>query len=94
MYTIKEELEELGFRYALPEQHALMRRHVGNLWAAQAPAVEAARRELSRRLEGDAYLAERCGGVRVEAGRKALYSTWRKLQVGRAAGGGEAGRRR
>lgn len=73
LYTIKEELEELSFRYAMPQQHAIVRRAVGRLWEAQRPAAEAAAEELRGRLEGDPFLAGRVLRVRVEAGCKALY---------------------
>ncbi|KAL4419009.1 hypothetical protein ABPG77_003655 [Micractinium sp. CCAP 211/92] len=80
LYSIKEELEELSFKYALPAQYDAMRRTVTRLWEAQQPVVEAARRELEEKLRTDPYLMARVANVRVEACRKALYSTWRKLQ--------------
>lgn len=50
-----------------------MRRHVGKLWEAQQPVVEAARAELAARLAADPYLSSHVAGVHVEATRKALY---------------------
>ncbi|PSC74447.1 Guanosine-3, 5 -bis(diphosphate) 3 -pyrophosphohydrolase [Micractinium conductrix] len=79
LYSIKEELEELSFKYALPAQYDAMRRTVARTWEAQRPVVDAARRELEERLDSDPYLLARVESVRVEACRKALYSTWRKL---------------
>ncbi|KAI3424289.1 hypothetical protein D9Q98_009844 [Chlorella vulgaris] len=85
LYSIKEELEELSFKYALPAQYDEMRRSMNRLWEAQQPVVEAARAELQERLDNDPYLLVRVEGVRVDACRKALYSTWRKLhQAGRS----------
>ncbi|KAI7836974.1 hypothetical protein COHA_009157 [Chlorella ohadii] len=80
LYAIKEELEELSFKYAHPREYDAMKREVARLWTVQAPVVEAARRELQDKLESDPYLRSRVGPVRVEAGRKALYSTFRKMQ--------------
>jgi (p)ppGpp synthase/HD superfamily hydrolase len=73
LYSIKEELEELSFKYALPAQYDQMRRSMSRLWDAQRPVVEAARAELQERLDNDPYLLARVEGVRVEACRKALY---------------------
>ncbi|GAB4816390.1 hypothetical protein N2152v2_003436 [Parachlorella kessleri] len=79
LYSIKEELEELAFKYAYPQAYDSMRREVKRLWDAQSPVVEAARQQLEQRLEQDPYLRERVQGVRVTAARKALYSSWKKL---------------
>ncbi|PRW20358.1 GTP diphosphokinase chloroplastic isoform X1 isoform A [Chlorella sorokiniana] len=80
LYAIKEELEELSFKYAHPREYDAMKREVARLWQAQAPVVEAAQRELQEKLESDPYLRSRVGAIRVEASRKALYSTFRKMQ--------------
>lgn len=80
LYTIKEELEELSFKYAMPQQYAIMRKAVDRLWEQQRPAVEAAAAELDRGLRMDGYLTARVRGLRIEAGKKALYGVWRKLQ--------------
>jgi (p)ppGpp synthase/HD superfamily hydrolase len=80
LYTVKEELEELGFRYALPQQHALTARAAARLWDAQRPTAEAAAAALRARLAADPFLAERLDGLAVEPRTRALYATWRKLQ--------------
>ena len=80
LYTIKEELEELSFMYAMPQQYAVMRKTVDRLWEQQQPAVEAAATELRRILTEDTFLQTRLRGLRVEVTKKALYSAWRKLQ--------------
>ena len=78
LYTIKEELEELSFMYAMPQQYAVMRKTVDRLWEQQQPAVEAAATELRRILTEDTFLQTRLRGLRVEVTKKALYSAWRK----------------
>ena len=80
LYTIKEELEELSFNYAMPQQYAITKRAVNRLWETQRIAVEAAARELETRIERDPYLAGLLNGVTIEISRKALYSIWKKLQ--------------
>ena len=80
LYTIKEELEELSFMYAMPQQYAVMRKQVDRLWEQQTPAVEVAAVELRRFIKEDSFLNARLRGVRVEVTKKALYSAWRKLQ--------------
>lgn len=80
LYTIKEELEELSFNYAMPQQYAITKRAVNRLWETQRVAVEAASRELESKIESDPYLAGLLRGVKIEISRKALYSIWKKLQ--------------
>ncbi|KAL4515430.1 hypothetical protein Ndes2437B_g06870 [Nannochloris sp. 'desiccata'] len=81
LYTIKEELEELSFMYAMPQQYAVMRKSVDRLWEHQCPAVEAAAAELRRFLAEDAFLSAKLRGLRIEVTKKAMYSSWRKLQA-------------
>jgi len=81
LYTIKEELEDLSFMYAMPQQYAVMRKSVDRLWEQQSPAVEAAAAELRRFLAEDAFLSAKLRGMRIEVTRKAMYSSWRKLQA-------------
>lgn len=81
LYTIKEELEELSFMYAMPQQYAVMRKSVDRLWEQQSPAVEAAAAELRRFLAEDAFLSAKLRGLRIEVTKKAMYSSWRKLQA-------------
>lgn len=80
LYVLKEELEELSFKYAMPQQHAVMRKTIGRLWEHQRPAVHLAAKELQSVLEEDAFLMSRIRGLKVNVSRKALYGTWRKLQ--------------
>jgi (p)ppGpp synthase/HD superfamily hydrolase len=82
LYTVKEELEELSFMYAMPAQYSLMRKAVDKLWQQQLPVLRAARQDLLTRLEGDAYLIQSASidSISVDVTRKALYPLWRKLQ--------------
>jgi GTP pyrophosphokinase len=80
LYTIKEELEELSFSYAMPQQYAITKRAVNRLWETQRIAVEAASHELEDRIQNDPYLTGLLRGVKIEISRKALYSIWKKLQ--------------
>lgn len=80
LYTIKEELEELSFKYAMPQQYAIMKRAIDRLWETQRHAVEAAGHYLDQRISGDPYLSELLDTVNIEISRKSLYGIWRKLQ--------------
>ena len=80
LYTIKEELEELSFQYAMPQQYAITQKAVNRLWETQRVAVEAAARELEDKIESDVYLTGLLQGLKIEISRKALYSIWKKLQ--------------
>ncbi len=79
LYTIKEELEELSFYYAMPQQYAMTRRVVDRVWESQRIAVEAASFDLQRRMADDPYLTDLLRKVHIEISRKSLYSIWRKL---------------
>lgn len=80
LYTIKEELEELSFKYAMPQQYDTTKKSVKRLWVTQRGVVEAAAHDLRSRILEDPYLSELLQSVRIEITRKALYGTWRKLQ--------------
>lgn len=80
LYVLKEELEELSFKFAMPQQHAVMRKTIGRLWEHQRQTVQLAAKELQSILEEDAFLMSRIRGLKVNISRKALYGTWRKLQ--------------
>ena len=82
LYTVKEELEELSFMYAMPAQYSLMRKAVDKLWQQQLPVLRAARQALLTGLQGDVYLSQSTTmqSIRVDLTRKALYPLWRKLQ--------------
>lgn len=80
LYTIKEELEELSFQYAMPQQYAITEKAVNRLWETQRAAVEAAARELEEKIENDVYLTGLLQGLKIEISRKAVYSIWKKLQ--------------
>lgn len=40
LYGIKEELEELGFRYSKPDEYATLRRHLDHLSQEYEPVVQ------------------------------------------------------
>ena len=77
LYSIKEELEELSFRFSEPENAARLAAQVATMRAAQAAGVCKARSMLQDALDGDPYLASCVERVDVEQQHKALYSIWR-----------------
>ncbi|KAK9835971.1 hypothetical protein WJX81_002744 [Elliptochloris bilobata] len=80
LYSLKEELEALAFRYADPDGHAEVQRRLDALAAQQGGVVLQAQRALQDKLADDSYLASRAAHVTVEAHQKAVYSVYRKLQ--------------
>lgn len=80
LYTIKEELEELSFQYAMPQQYSITKKAVNRLWETQRATVEAAARELEDKIESDVYLTGLLRELKIEISRKAIYSIWKKLQ--------------
>ena len=77
LYSLKEELEALAFRYSDPDAHAEVQRRLDSLARAQGPVVLQAQQALQAKLNGDAYLQSRMARVTVEAHQKAVYSVFR-----------------
>ncbi|KAK9817748.1 hypothetical protein WJX72_001567 [[Myrmecia] bisecta] len=80
LYSIKEELEDLSFRYSDPEAYAKMQRQMQMLQEKQGVAVAEARAALENDLKADMYLQNRLKGFTVTTHTKAPYSIYRKLQ--------------
>ena len=78
LYSLKEELEALAFRYADPGAHAEVQRRLDVLAAQQGAVVLQAQRALQAKLADDAYLRSRAAHVTVEAHQKAVYSVYRR----------------
>jgi len=81
LYCIKEELEELGFRYSEPEARVALARRMDELAAQQEPTVLACRAALEDGLRGDPLLAAVSGRIEVAARSRGVYSIHRKLQA-------------
>ena len=79
LYSLKEELEALAFRYADPDAHAEVQRRLDVLAAQQGAVVLQAQRALQAKLADDAYLRSRAAHVTVEAHQKAVYSVYRRV---------------
>jgi len=80
LYSIKEELEALSFKYSDPAAHQRMLEHLNWLMDKQAPVVEEACQTLESIISASTYLRDRLASVTVEPHNKALYSLHRKLQ--------------
>ena len=80
LYSVKEELEELGFRYADPAAHASTRALLDAVASAAAPGLALARRALEQALRGDPYLSARAGSISVSPVVKSAYWVHRKAQ--------------
>uniref|UniRef100_A0A1D2ADF7 Putative GTP diphosphokinase RSH1, chloroplastic n=1 Tax=Auxenochlorella protothecoides TaxID=3075 RepID=A0A1D2ADF7_AUXPR len=81
LYAVKEELEDLAFRYAWPERHLFTQRLVARLWREQAATLEAARDELASALAADPLIRGAGLGVDARARCRSLYSIWRKMEA-------------
>lgn len=77
LYSIKEELEELSFRFSEPEKSAQLHIQLEAMRSQQKAGVTEARQALQALLEADPYLAARVERIQVECHSKALYSIWR-----------------
>ena len=77
LYSIKEELEDLSFRFSEPENAARLAAQLATMRAAQAAGVSKARSMLQEALVSDPYLASCVERIDVEQQHKALYSIWR-----------------
>ena len=83
LYSVKEELEELGFRYADPVAHARTRSLLDAVASAASPGLSLARRALEHALRSDPYLSARAGAISVTPVVKSAYWVHRKaLQRG------------
>jgi len=77
LYSIKEELEDLSFRFSEPDSAVRLAAQLATMRAAQAAGVCKARSMLQEALVSDPYLASCVERIDVEQQNKALYSIWR-----------------
>ena len=81
MYSVKNELEDLAFRWSNPEAHAETARWFDELSKRQEPTVRRAAGELLALLcESDPFLKNACARVEVIPRAKELYGVYRKSQ--------------
>ena len=78
LYAIKEELEELAFRYSDPVAHAAATSALASLASQSADVVLQARSALEARLRADPYLSSRAASVHVVPLHKSAYWAHRK----------------
>ena len=80
MYSVKNELEDLAFRWSNPEAHAETARWFDELSKRQEPTVRRAAGELRALCESDPFLKNACARVEVIPRAKELYGVYRKSQ--------------
>jgi GTP pyrophosphokinase len=78
MYSVKNELEDLAFRWSSPEAHAETARWCDELSKRQEPTVRRAAEELRALCESDPFLKNKCARVEVIPRAKELYGVYRK----------------
>ena len=82
MYNVKNELEELAFRYAAPETYAETARWFDELSKRQDPVVRRAQQELQELCDKDEFLKQACDRVEVLPRAKEFYGLFRKANDG------------
>lgn len=78
LYSIKEELEDLAFRFSDPRKYNRCRERFNWLRKQQMSVLMEAQQVLEEALSGDAYLLSCVEGFAVEVHYKALYSVYRR----------------
>lgn len=71
LFTVKEELEEISFRYSDPDAYFDMKRRVDAILQEQKPVVLEVVRILENLLKADLYLQMRVGKIDVHMSHKA-----------------------
>ena len=87
MYKVKNELEDLAFRYAEPQKYADMARRCDELSKVQEPVIQKAALSLQQALQGDEFLRGNTVGVTIQAKAKEFYGLHRKCAAARAKNG-------
>ena len=94
MYQVKNELEELAFKWSAPEYHAETARWFDELSKRQEPVINAAAAQLQAMCDEDEFLRSACARVEVQPRAKEFYSVFRKAggHMGKLALAGPSGR--
>ena len=79
LYRIKEELEELSFRYSQPEAYARVNRRLDELSKEQEGVIRDCQQILADRLREDPLLAAIVDDIEIKLKCKGCYSIHRKL---------------
>ena len=82
MEKVKNELEDLSFRYANPDAYAEMSRRCDELSKQQESVIQRAAVTLQETMQGDDFLRGNTVGVTIQAKAKELYGLHRKLSAG------------
>ena len=81
MYQVKNELEELAFKWASPEAYAEAGRRLDELSKQQEPTMFRCAAELQKLCDDDPFLKQACAKVVVIPRAKELYGVYRKSQA-------------
>ena len=87
MYKVKNELEDLSFRYAEPDAYAAVSRRCDELSKIQEPIIKRAALSVQEALQGDDFLRGNTVGVTIQATAKEMYGLHRRLRNGAAKAG-------
>jgi hypothetical protein len=91
LYSIKEELEDLSFRYARPSMYKGVRAVMQLSQKGQAPILEQVRKQLEEMFTSDPYLKDKLYGATVDGAWRSAYSLYCKMRADHIASleGGE-----
>lgn len=89
MHVLKDELEDLAFRFLHPAEHAAVVEAVQARCSEHQAVLDEALLVLKRTLQEDVEFMNSIKRVSFEARSKQPYSTWRKMQKLAAAAAGE-----
>tara|TARA_B110000977_G_scaffold198615_1_gene283863 strand:- start:281 stop:3196 length:2916 start_codon:yes stop_codon:yes gene_type:complete len=87
MYQVKNELEDLAFKWSLPDAHAEAGRRLDELSKQQEPTVKKCAEELQKLCDTDLFLTQSCAKVTVIPRAKELYGVYRKSLKGKGSDG-------
>ena len=80
LHNIQDELEDLSFRYSLPDEYRTLSARVRALKMDQSPVVYEARQALLAVLEEDAFFQQIAEKVEVRMASRSLYNIHKKLK--------------
>ncbi|KAK9867783.1 hypothetical protein WJX84_012328 [Apatococcus fuscideae] len=79
LYSFKQELEELSFRYLQPEVYKNMVKRLAILKKEQQPVVSQAQSAIRDRIQEDQYLGDHTNSFNIEPHQKPVWSLYRKI---------------
>ncbi len=77
---IKNELEDLAFKYLYPAEYTALTRRLQQHWTIRQEVIEKARARLEKAIRSDVILSSSIQDFAITGRTKHAYSIWRKMQ--------------